>query len=382
MIHILKTHTFSRLCICLIAFLFSVQSLSAQGAFIKRDTLTYMNVRFLKSTDKNYSKYIRQQNPNDSISIFTPQEVHSYGLKDGRVFYSFRLDSLGEDAWYFFERLYSGKYQIYYLNITGDQKGYYFKAGENAPLLAIPKKKKAYKEFLESYVQDCEKSKRNVRFLDLSEARLIRFMRDYENCEQSHLPRTRLGLKGGVLLNQYAASSGDLLFSEVDFPLNPNYFLGAYVEYPIGTTDFSLIGGINITRERNSVFFEKNLAYDLIVDAWRVDAPLLFRYSFFSRKHFPFIELGPVYSQQFNANNVLITYNGLLENADNIFLGFREPNISTAQLGANLGAGMVLNYDAPYSFLAQVGINKMFPLANDEPSLGNQSITLGFGILF
>lgn len=192
MIHIQGTHKISKLCICLGIFLISVNTAIGQSTFIKKDTTTYFNVKLLKSTKENYSNYISQQKEKDTVITLTPTDIDAFGLKDGRVFYAFGIDSAGIEKRYFFEQVYTGKYDVYFLHVRGEQQGFYFSSGENLPIVPIPKEKKDYIGFLDSYLKDCEQSRKSIRFLDLSKARIIRLMQDYENCEGFHLPRTRL----------------------------------------------------------------------------------------------------------------------------------------------------------------------------------------------
>lgn len=364
-----------------IALILSIQHAYSQTSFIATDSSVYTGEKIILGTEYENALYIKVKDKKGEITTYTANDLLEYGLKNGQIYRSFNVGSDGKNERYFFLRLFKGKYNIYYLPGSIKTNNFYITTNDSLSLVAIPNNREAYLDFLKAYIDDCPQATENIEHVELTKNSLTRFFMDYQTCSNSYLPRLRFGYKMGISYNKLNPTGTAEILTKPDYQFNSDFFLGAFVDIPIGTSNYSLITSPSFNNYASSIAFESlDRTYDLIINEWRLNVPVLARLSFFNHRTVPFIETGPLYSVKLKGENTLFNYS---TTGDNIYIELDEaPFIPTHQLGFSLGAGIILKYNSDYSFMFRAGFNKCYGIVKQKESLIVNDVSFTTGLMF
>lgn len=364
----------------LIVFVFIVigsNAYSQRTDFIATDSTINSGVKLIKATPQKNARFIRVRDNKGTLN-YTPEDLQSYGFKNGQVFESHTLTMNGVQQNWFLRRVFKGKHSIYFLPVD-KQKKLFILPHDSLPMQEIPKQ--GLKEFLTKYVDDCEKSKINVRHVKLNENSIGRFFRDYQGCSSSSLPRVRYGFFAGLNVTGLSSNDADAVTSIPEYDQMVGFQVGFRVISPIGRSNFAFVTGPVFQNFKSSHEFEdNNRAYDLVINQSRLNLPLMLRYTFHKLKSNPFIELGPGYSKFLYGRNTLYSYETI---DDNILIDIDENSAAIAedQVGFSAHAGAIINYDANLSISCKIGFKKWYAVNSSESLTVNQ-IALTLELLF
>src|SRR5688572_9769045 len=195
----------------IVVALFSHCSVS-QDSYIATDSSMNTGMKIMEGGAKDNAQFIRV-NVNGKIVRYTPDNLQEYGLKDGGSFHSFNISSNGVEKGYFFERLFKGRYSIYYLPDNMGSSTFYITPNDTIPLAGIPREKDQYINFLVDYVRDCPLAVKNAAHIKMTKNGLVRFFMNYENCSKSHMARFRYGINAGMAIVKFTPGNNSGLLA-------------------------------------------------------------------------------------------------------------------------------------------------------------------------
>ena len=335
----------------------------------------------MEGRPKENALFIRAKEGN-KITKYSPDDLTGYQLKNGKTFRSFNVEINGQSKRYFFERLFRGKINLYYLNVESDVNKFYITESDSLPLLPIPEKSEELVEFFNRYVQNCPQAIRNIEHVKLERNLLKRFFRDYHNCSASPLPRLRYGFALGLAADKFASVEHGGILAIPNYKYDVGLFGGAFIDVPIGSGNLSLQPGIYFKRSGNSVAFDGfEVSYDLISSYSSLTLPILLKYTFLSANNSPFLTIGPVFSRVVKKEILLYEYR-LIKN--DVYIDFNDmPALANNQGGISIGGGMIFKYGSTHSLFGEFRFSKLhsiFPQRKEVLNVNEALLT--FGMLF
>jgi hypothetical protein len=338
-------------------------------------------IRVIEGRPRENARFIKAQ-IGEETTEYTAGQLSGYGLKDGRVFRSFALESGGGVTRYFFERLFQGRYTLYYLDSKDDPRNFFLTQSDTLPLIPIPTDGPAFRQFLRDHAKDCPRSQKNAAFVKLKKHSLQRFFRDEDVCAERYFPRYRMGVKGGMSINRLGASKAERLGELSGYDTYHGFAIGAFIDSPIKSSAFSFVTGLSLDVYKGSMLLDglEGFTYDLVIDQQRLSVPAMLKYSFLNMKISPFLGAGATYSTPVNGENTIFQYNRV---GNDVFIGVEGSHIvPDHQLGFDLTGGLVFKYDSHYSIFLQLDYSRLYPVRDNEESLAVRSLLFSAGLFF
>ncbi|MDW3195670.1 MAG: outer membrane beta-barrel protein [Cytophagales bacterium] len=285
----------------------------AQRSFIETYARFLPNAPLIEGRPHNNSQFVRLKSKGDTIYLY-PNDVISYGFKNGKVFYSRRIELKGETLRVFVENILPGEINLYYY-VDKEQRAYYLEKGTSG-LVEIPFDAKARLDTLNKYVGDYPWMKDPIRQTRYSRSSLNRLVTLYNRGRNRPLSYFKWGVNAGLInttigvpipgradpLAGLPRNSRFPLLATADFSPANTVFVGLFADDPIKNSSFSYHYGIGISKsflesthsrfitDINSRRFssEINAEIELIT----LDFPFMIRYTLPERRLRPFINLG------------------------------------------------------------------------------------------
>jgi opacity protein-like surface antigen len=352
----------------------------SQKNYIVKNNKISSGLNLIKGTPSDNALHIIEKKKGATVMHF-PNDITEYGFTDGSVFRSFKIKTNIDSSLYFFERIFKGAINIYYLKNKDVAHSFYITPNDIIPLKAIPKDKSDYKRFLSKYLKNCDDSWTSIENVTLSKNKLRKLFTNNELCKKGYLPRLRYGFKISSSLNKLSSQKRH---QQLSIPAYDYFFarsISAYVNVPLSTTNFSFLIGLGFNQYKYSeAFTSYNLQLNILnlhnldVDQTRLNLPIAFRYTFLNLKMSPFIEAGAVYSTQIKGSSTLVS--------DNSISLTESSTISNSQIGLSVGAGMIFKYNSNFSFFIQAEHKKFHPTQKQSGLLLIEDFSFSVGTLF
>jgi hypothetical protein len=371
----------SKKCNCALSILLLIGHFAiSQVNYIATDTSSINNLKLIVGTRKNNAHFITSLENGKTIKYY-PKDLVEYGLKDGRVYSSLNFNIKENEANYFFERLYKNQFQIYYLPEKIEENSFYFSLNDSSRVMPLPSSKKELRTFFKEHLKNCPIILRDIKYVKASRESISRLLNNYERCNKgNYFPRIRYGISMGVSFLSFSDLKNEEIRSmSLDNAIGFTY--GGYIDLPIRSSNFSLQSGLTFINYKNStVLNAPSTIYNLVINQWRLNAPIVFRYIILEGKYIPFIEGGFIYSKEIKGDVELYKYQ---TSGSNVFIDFSNNNyIPTDQGGFSGGFGISTNYNSKYSFLFQIKFNRLFDLQGTQTSLIVSEAVITGGLIF
>lgn len=363
--------------------IFMSQVAFSQKGFIHKGKKATVGLTLIKGSDHNNAQYIRVNNKKEKKIIkYTPDDITAYGFEKRSTFTAFELELDGQKKRFFFERLYKGKYDVYYFGLNKASVKFFIARGDKTSLDPIPLAKKDYIAFIGQLIQECPQGKANLNFLQLTKDHVKRFFKNYGTCSESNLPRLRYGVEVGISSIKYSPNASETnVLNSADLSAKTGYFVGATLEYPIKASNFSLVSGLRYHKFRGADLFDTNdKTYDLIVKQSRIEVPFLVRYTRFSQKTSPYLGVGVTYSQNLSGESTLYSYHTI---GDQTFVDEAVSGITNKQFGLTVESGAIWRYSTKHSLKVQVSYHSLKKVQSDlSETMGTNNFLFTLGLLF
>lgn len=314
----------------------------SQESYYSTDTLFQSGVKIVYRGYKSNARICYIVEGKDTL-VFTPNDINEYGI-NGTVYVSAEVPIVNRVEKVFLRRVYKGEVSLYAYHGKGLKT--FFLEREGGGFLPLPKVDKenpkiTYKDLLERETLDCEYALNNLRHTRYSESSLAVFLHKYQHCSNRPMPATRLGFYGGLSqLNISPVSLDDDSYSSLfNKTSQPSWLFGAFVDIPLFYSDFSATLGARLLTTSQSYFFiAGNLGQDLVINATKLEIPILIKYAPFQNRIRPYLTAGPVFS--FNLKDESLFF--LTNFSQEIITIERHDHVtssSTLAVGATAGLG-------------------------------------------
>jgi hypothetical protein len=314
--------------------------------------------------------------------IYSPDEVKEYGFKDGRIYLARIIKINNEEKKVFLERLNKGKINLYYYKDKYG-RGFYLEkdSGQLVEILKNGNDNNTYKEFLVSYVQDCDSVSDALKLITFNKPTLSKFINQYNSCIRKPFPFIRYGLTIGYGLTKPAYSKiSDEVLKNAVFKKDKSFNIGLFMDIPILLSYFSLHPEIFYQKNAfSSHSVGNNIVNDIIINTTSINIPVLIRYTYPSLKYRPYINLGGTFTYNIRNNNAIYSTtitNDIVEiektNTSNIY--------SEKQIGYTIGGGIQCNINYRKSIFFEIRYNNLYGIT--EETYGNKSFQYIIGLNF
>jgi len=368
-----------------------------QTGFYSADSIISTGIKLIDGGELINSKYCQIQKGNDIIQ-FSPLEVNEYGFNSGSNYKSFQLNINDTTSHYFLERLSDGKIKLYYLKSESGKIFFYLTVKDSANLKEVPELKEKYIELFKNLVGDCPQAIQNIPYTKFNKYNLQRFFQDYNNCSDQPLPRLRYGFSLGISFTQLIPANGGIFYNYTTKHNNDcSFLIGAFIDIPIHTNNFSFHPEIYYQQNRFSASFDNVTNFnDLILDYSKISFPLLFRYSIIDKIKTPYFQLGPVYSHILKNENTWYIFKDdgssqFSPKDDDLTSTYKKvivTDISNSTImqnnlcGFSVAGGIIINYGSKYSWFSEFSYSKLFNLSMKNNLLDLREISLKMGFIF
>lgn len=285
----------------------------AQRSFIETYARFLPNAPLIEGRPHNNSQFIRLKSKGDTINLY-PSDVISYGLKNGKVFYSRRIKLEGESLRVFIENIEHGTVNLYYY-VDSERRAFFLEKGTGG-LVEIPFDTDARRDTLTKYIGDYPWMKDPLRQSRYSRSSISRLISLYNRGRNKPLSYFKWGLTTGLnhtTLGVPIPGRGDRLtglprnsrfpvLASADFSPANSIFFGLFAEDPIKNSSFSYHYGVGLSKSTmnsrhsrivtdiNSFSYRSDISAE--VELIAVDFPFMIRYTLPERRLRPFINMG------------------------------------------------------------------------------------------
>lgn len=297
------------------------------------------NAPLIEGRAHHNSQYIRLQSQGDTIYLY-PSDVVSYGLRNGKVFYSRRITTDGETKRVFVENVEHGETNLYYY-VDEDYRGFFIEKGHSG-LIEIPIDLEARQEMLAQYLGDYPWMKDPIRQTRYTRTALSTLVSLYNRGRKRPLSYFKWGVTAGLnytTIGVPIAGRADRLtglprnsrfptLASAKFTPAASAYVGLFADDPIKKSSFTYHYGIGISKStlesRHGRLLSDPRGLPFRSDIWAqielvsLDFPFMIRYTLPERTFRPFVNLGMVMSyhltnkyrtEEFrpDSNNTIIT---------------------------------------------------------------------------
>lgn len=362
-------------------FLIQPFIVNGQRGYYVKDSLISVGVKLIDGGAIQNAKQCQVEIKKRTL-IYSPDEVMEYGFKDGSVYISRIIIINNEEKKVFLERLNKGTLNFYYYK---DKKGKkFFLEKDNGQLVEVLKKgidNLNHKDFLESYIQDCNNVSDALKLVTYKKHSFTKFIDQYNSCLHKPFPFTKYGLIVGYGISkpQNSRISDEVLKNAV-YKNDNTFNIGIFADIPILLSYFSL---------HPEIYFQKNAfsghssgvntVYDIIINTTSFNIPLFIRYTYPTLKLRPYVNAGGVFTYNIRNNNAVYA-----ATISNDIIEIQETNKSSIysekQIGYAVGGGIQYNIDYRKSLFFEFRYNNLYGLKKE--TYGNRNFQFLIGINF
>jgi len=366
-------------CFFLIIYLFPI-IIYGQRGFYSTDIAKIVGVKMVDGGDIDNARFC-QVKDGDKILKFSPYEVDEFGFKDDRTYKSFPIKIGNTISRYFLGRLVEGKVNLYYLRAKGGIRRYYLNKENSNDLIELPTIQKDFSVLLDSIVTGCPQATNNIPYIKLTKNSLTRFVKEYVDCSKTPFPRFQYGFTVGINAVKLSAVDKGGIYSIPNYNNILSISIGAFMDIPIQSGNFSFHPEIYYNRFGTSKAFDnENTRNNLVINYSSISFPLLLRYTILRNGISPYFQAGPVYSMSIKNEGTLFEYK---MTGNNVFIDIIDSSVLQKNMGGfSAGSGMILKYGSKYSWFGELRYTKLYNLKQESKLLNISEITLGIGLIF
>jgi len=334
--------------------------LFSQNAYIAKDSAYSYGVTIIEGIDFSNSLICKVKKGKNEIE-YTPDELTEYGTENGRIYISKELNIHGFSKKYFIERLVKGNINLYYLKL---KKGKLFFIEKDSSVFEIIKKndsiigKGIFKNDLMKYCTDTDA----VKHTKYKKEHLKLLINRQNSGIIKPFPFAKFGIFTGVSATKIlSAKNTSLVYTQnLNSKLDYNLTLGAFLDIPISLSNTSFHPEIYYTQNAFSETIENDSTVnDLLIKFSSINIPLLFRYTYPSKKIRPFANLGLIYSYHKNYEQEI--FSSTYEVNTVYFEKVNTENLlSQKQIGYSGGIGLQYNLNYRKSLYLEIRYSKQY----------------------
>ncbi len=370
----------------------------AQRSFIETYARFLPNAPLIEGRSHNNSQFIRLKSKGDTIYLY-PNDVISYGLKNGKVYYSRRIELEGESLRVFIENIQHGEINLYYY-VDKERRAFFLEKGTGG-LVEVPIDAKARQDTLIKYVGDYPWMRDPIRQTGYNRNSLGRLIALYNRGRNKPLSYFKWGVNAGInhtTIGVPIAGRADRLtglprnsrfpvLASAKFTPANSVFVGLFADDPIKNSSFSYHYGIGISKSTlnsrhsrivtdiNSVAHRTDISAEIELVA--LDFPFMIRYTLPERRLRPFVNLGM--NMSYHLRNYYQTEEFRPDSGNTI----RTNHVTGPQLvsidmfGYILGAGVQYQLKSRHNLTFEIRRNDYF---EEKDRLNKRQILFLFGI--
>ncbi len=370
----------------------------AQRSFIETYARFLPNAPLIEGRPHNNSQFIRLKSNGDTINLY-PNDVISYGLKNGKIFYSRRIELEGETLRVFVENIEHGEVNLYYY-VDKERRAFFIEKGSGG-LIEIPFDAEARHDTLTKYVGDYPWMKDPIRQTRYSRNTLSRLVALYNRGRNRPLSYFKWGVNAGInhttigvpiagmsdRLAGLPRNSRFPLLATADFAPSNTIVIGLFADDPIKKSSFSYHYGVSISKSTlesrhnrvvtdiNSFAYRSDIYSKLELIA--LDFPFMIRYTLPERRLRPFVNLGMNMSyhigNKYRIEEFRPDTNGTILTND-----ITGPQlVSVDMFGYILGAGIQYQLRSRHNLTFEIRRNDYF---EEKDRLNKRQVMFLFGI--
>lgn len=364
-------------------FLFFVVTNTCFGqlSYYKTATKTKFNIKIYKDSEINQALFCKITDDEGITETFTPDEILGYGTKSGQVFDTFEITYNGKTQKYFLEKLSGEPLPIYYLRTRDRKQHYYLYNKDKNELEKLSLNSDSLKQLFIAHSDACPDIRSDIKHLQPDKYKIKRLANNLSDCNSSHLPRIRFGIKAGLHLTHVNIPKSNNLFSITEKASSWNTTIGLFMDIPIRSSNYSFAP--EISYKKMGILYEfsySNDNFDLLYNAHHLNFILPFKYTFLKGKINPFVITGPEISLVNETSGAVIRYT---EDHNLINLSVPADQISESLLkGFTLGGGFIYNYGNKISWFCELRYDLYSNMTKSIDYFTFNQFTINTGILF
>ena len=372
-----KGNTTQKILFLVIISLFSLKSFAQRG-FYQTDSIAKIGVKIVDGGKISNAQWCIEDRK-DSLLRFSPYEVTKYGFNKGKTYVSKEINFSGITKKVFLEQLTEGKIILYFY---AEQKFVtYFIEKDSTTFLELPKENKTdnsnFQKQLQELTADFPDISNNTKLVKYNRTSLSRFVNDYTNRLNRPFPHFRFGITGIYEMTKFSLTSNQNIPSldKIPFSYESSFSGGLFIDVPLFVSYFSLHPEIQYSQYSYSYFTKTDdKDIDFLANISSIKVPVLFRYTFPSKKVRPFANAGGVFAYNIKNENALYetTFAGNQIEINN--LG-NTPLIPSFQAGISAGLGAEFKINFQHSLFFEIRYNQFI---NDQLSNSLRSTDLQF----
>jgi len=279
----------------------------AQQNYVEFDTIIYAGTKVIDQGKRQNALSCQWQKSKNEVLNLTPYEARSYAI-GGVVYVARDVEINGKEGRFFLEKMASGNLTLFFIK----NEGKHFFVEKDDDFFELTKRdasgKKHYKKTLQALGADCDYTGSFLKRTWYNRYYLERFVNRYNVCEEVYRP-VRFGVVGGLDYTGYS------MFKDVwkvsDIPFENSFTFGAFADIPVLQSRISFHPEFLYTKQayRVSEASDDKHEKEAIANIEMYSVPLLIRYTWWTEKCSPFLNLGAVWHHYSRLENSVLTAN-------------------------------------------------------------------------
>jgi hypothetical protein len=346
------------------------------------DSVKTVGVDLIESSEKNNAKYCLVGRHHRTFK-YGPDKVIEYAFKGGKTYVSKEVSHENTQVRVFMERIYKGKFSIFYLNYER-RKEFYVDKGDGDLIRLIPSLKDPnnYRKQLGELTADCQKLLSASETINYNKKALEKFGLAYENCSFTKFRKIKFGISGGLDLSKPIMAVNDHnILDRMVFSYDQSYIIGLFLDIPISESYFSLHSELMFSRHSYSYNLKETpFEFDLFGLNSTVSLPLMLKYEYDQNAYQPFFNFGLTAAYHFQNDSELYSslISGEFITIDKVI---GDNLINDFQTGLSLGAGISRSITDKISVFIEARYNRFFGF-NSAAYMNIDELMLLAGIRF
>lgn len=297
---------FLAIVICCLTF-----KLLGQSNYYSTEDKMFFGASLIKGSEIQNAMFCQVRKENEILKFF-PNDIKEFGFKDGTVYISKEINISNSIKQVFLERLVRGTVNLYYYK-DKNVKTYFIEKPDGTtkelPRFSFENDKIKFNTILSDLTSDCKNTFEATKLVSYKKKSLSEFIKLYNSCDSKPFPFFKYGFIIGYGLTKYSRTNylpSYLYFSVFDFRYNGSLSVGLFIDKPIFARNLSLHVETSLTSNVVSDHQTINdTRYDLVLKTSSLSIPFLVRYTYPSLRNRPYINIGPIYTYNFNNSNTL-----------------------------------------------------------------------------
>src|SRR5688572_9003561 len=169
-----------------VTYLFSLYSLSLFSqtqSYIATDSTSVNGIRIIAGTDQENTYSIKVMVNSKQIKEYLPNQLNEYGLADGRVYVSRKINFKGYERSFFLQRLVRDSLTLY--RYDGKDKKTFYLERDSGMLVEIDKKNPDFRKVLTENMRDCEAVHDAIQTVSYRKVPLTELVTRYNSCQST-----------------------------------------------------------------------------------------------------------------------------------------------------------------------------------------------------